>query len=275
MLGLIVVCVVVAHAVIGYQGWIADHSTVRCPVFDTENVMIGYSSVNDHKGSTVENVIHKRFIENDGFRSILSMFDGLEALCDGPIRENCPCGDSVICVPRSIGKIPRFVALEDTHDYIPLNILGWSFAGIYKQGGNEKWFAERERDVSWNEGKSNPSAFVAAKVPICIYDRILSGFCSLSHLAQLTPVDEDGCNSYYAEAKLEPKGSVMDRMKFFHRFSGCLFFLVGFGFAAIGHYPLYYQWGIWSWRKRLMIGISGWSLAIVFIWHGASILLNI
>jgi hypothetical protein len=50
--------------------------------------------------------------------------------------------------------------------------------------------------------------------------------------------------------------------------------IVGFACALIGHYALLWKCNDWGWRKRFVIGISSWSLAVILISHGASVLLN-
>ena len=53
---------------------------------------------------------------------------------------------------------------------------------------------------------------------------------------------------------------------------GILTFFTGFLFACIGHYALVWMYGSWEWRKRLVIGITGWGLAVCLIVNGFSLL---
>jgi hypothetical protein len=51
--------------------------------------------------------------------------------------------------------------------------------------------------------------------------------------------------------------------------------VVGILFAGIGHYALFWRCNDWRLATRVFVGIPCWSLAVLLIWHGASVLLGI
>src|SRR5580692_383452 len=96
------------------------------------------------------------------------------------------------------------------------------------------------------------------------------GLSSFFHLAQLAIVnrrDHDVCN--------EQEGVDGDKPRFsgsnisLKLYGGALF-LIGTVRALLSHFLL--LWSVWSHRrlrKRLILGIGGWFIAAIMIWHGA------
>jgi hypothetical protein len=183
----------------------------------------------------VKYVFHHPFVENDSLSLIFAMLDRLKTFRDRAVWKDCSSGNSIARVPRGVGKIQGLSTLKKTNDNISLNILSGSFSGVDEQCWDQKGFSNSKGEISWHQGESNPSAFVLPKISIGIYHGILRGFRSLFHFAQLAPVDENGYNPNYCEAKLYPESGVMDRMEFFHNSQGTYLIFSGSGLPQSGH----------------------------------------
>jgi hypothetical protein len=99
---------------------------------------------------------------------------------------------------------------------------------------------------------------------------------SLFHLAQLSIINY--CDDYIGNEQrgVDSNQPVLASLNVLLKFRGFIFFVIGAVLGLFSHFTL-----LWSrWRhmrlwKRLTIGIGGWSVAVVLIWHGATLVLGI
>lgn len=77
------------------------------------------------------------------------------------------------------------------------------------------------------------------------------------------------------EDQIRIEGSVMNPVHISRQVIGIAFFIAGLGCAWFAHYALLWKVHSWILGKRLAIGVPGWSLAVVFLWHGISLLTGI
>ena len=113
------------------------------------------------------------------------------------------------------------------------------------------------------------------------FNRTFRSIGSISHLTKLILHDRElsmiypqRSNADYAQADLTPHRGFFNPMNLTRKVFGFFGGLVGIGLASFAHCALLYRGWRWSDRKWLIIGIPGWGLAAVAIWHGASLLLN-
>lgn len=67
---------------------------------------------------------------------------------------------------------------------------------------------------------------------------------------------------------------MINPMDFSGRTLGAILLVIGISCAFVAHYALLWKVGSWRLNKRLVIGIPGWGVASVFLWHGFTLLMS-
>jgi hypothetical protein len=164
-LALIIICVVVSNAVIGYQGRIANDSTISRPMMVSKDVIVGYATVDDDQRFARNESVKHRLSDDDGVRLRLTMLYRLETLLDASLWEYSSTRNPVISVSSLIGKLYRLAPIEYPYHYVSFDVLSWSLARIYQQGWNRKRLSDSEGNVLVSaQRKSNPGPFIDLKL---------------------------------------------------------------------------------------------------------------
>lgn len=75
---------------------------------------------------------------------------------------------------------------------------------------------------------------------------------------------------YLGNRTLKLGGGLMDSPR---RLLGIFFLFIGAACGLVSHYALLWKVGYWVLPKRLAIGIPGWGIASIFLWHGFTLLM--
>lgn len=100
------------------------------------------------------------------------------------------------------------------------------------------------------------------------YSRVFSGISRFSHLLQLAIVNKQSKNADNPKADLAPECGVLYPMRLFRKSLGIFLTVIGAGVASLSHWLILYE-------RKYILGIAGWLVAAVFIWHGGSLLLSL
>jgi hypothetical protein len=99
---------------------------------------------------------------------------------------------------------------------------------------------------------------------------------SLPHLFQLAEVNQRDYSIQDYGGRANPNEPTFATPNILFNLYGFIIFVAGSAIGVPSHFVLLYsRWSYWRLWKRLTLGIGGWSIAIILVWHGAGILLGI
>lgn len=94
------------------------------------------------------------------------------------------------------------------------------------------------------------------------------------HDGELALVNDKRRDANDGKNQLSKRVSFFQPVKFFGKLLYFGVLLLGITLAAIGHFALLFGDRVgWGFRRVLCVGVTGWILAVILIWHGASVLL--
>jgi hypothetical protein len=94
------------------------------------------------------------------------------------------------------------------------------------------------------------------------------------HGFQLPLVDAESKNCDYSERGLDEKGQDFNEGRRLNEFKGFAFLFFGWLLGIASHFCLFWSWLRWNWRRRVILGVPGWAIAVLLICHSASLLLE-
>ena len=94
------------------------------------------------------------------------------------------------------------------------------------------------------------------------------------HHLELSVVYPQSTNANERQNNVYQEGQLFKHSEFSRQFTGCVFVSFAFIMGVFGHFSFFYSGLRWKLRKRLMLGFTGWLIAVLLAIHGFSLNLS-